>query len=251
MGKLNMKGVDLLCVSPASTAICSSMDQRSIIRHSGRPIHRPRLPDRHLSLVPVPCSSQPPPISPQPNHHQKSSRKNYSTTKIDERRRSCSDKNELQSNTPHGSARYLLSDTPWLDLVSLDPLNVSALVPSKLTRPRNDFLVPKLSESNHVSSLVPSQLTRPRNLNSHDSPVLKSSSAGRHDQVVVLRVSLHCKGCESKVRKHISRMEGVKSFTIDLETKKVKIVGDVTPLGVLASVSRVKHAELLPSPSSP
>lgn len=27
-------------------------------------------------------------------------------------------------------------------------------------------------------------------------------------QVVVLRVSLHCKGCEGKVRKHISRMEG-------------------------------------------
>ncbi|KAF7805515.1 dirigent protein 24-like [Senna tora] len=27
-------------------------------------------------------------------------------------------------------------------------------------------------------------------------------------QVVVLRVSLHCKGCEGKVRKHISKMEG-------------------------------------------
>lgn len=27
-------------------------------------------------------------------------------------------------------------------------------------------------------------------------------------QVVVLSVSLHCKGCESKVRKHLSKMEG-------------------------------------------
>lgn len=27
-------------------------------------------------------------------------------------------------------------------------------------------------------------------------------------QIVVLRVSLHCKGCEGKVRKHLSRMEG-------------------------------------------
>lgn len=26
--------------------------------------------------------------------------------------------------------------------------------------------------------------------------------------MVVLRVSLHCKGCEGKVRKHISKMEG-------------------------------------------
>lgn len=26
--------------------------------------------------------------------------------------------------------------------------------------------------------------------------------------VVVLRVSLHCRGCEKKMRKHLSRMEG-------------------------------------------
>ncbi|KAE8719051.1 hypothetical protein F3Y22_tig00109978pilonHSYRG00017 [Hibiscus syriacus] len=63
------------------------------------------------------------------------------------------------------------------------------------------------------------------------------------DQVVVLRVSLHCKGCEGKVRKHLSRMEGVSSFSIDFPTKKVTIVGDVTPSGVLASVSKVKSAQ--------
>ncbi|GMP50667.1 hypothetical protein CsSME_00017194 [Camellia sinensis var. sinensis] len=51
-------------------------------------------------------------------------------------------------------------------------------------------------------------------------------------KVVVLRVSLHCKGCEGKVRKHISRMQ-------------VTVVGDVTPLGVLASISKVKNAQLL------
>lgn len=38
------------------------------------------------------------------------------------------------------------------------------------------------------------------------------------------------------------------SFSIDIETKKVTIMGDVTPLGVLASVSKVKNAQLLPSP---
>ena len=27
-------------------------------------------------------------------------------------------------------------------------------------------------------------------------------------QVVVLRVSLHCKGCAGKVKKHLSKMEG-------------------------------------------
>ncbi|TKY48457.1 Copper transport protein ATX1 [Spatholobus suberectus] len=40
------------------------------------------------------------------------------------------------------------------------------------------------------------------------------------DQVVVLRVSLHCKACEGKVRKHISKMEGVTSFSIDMRQRK-------------------------------
>ncbi|KAK6926909.1 Heavy metal-associated domain, HMA [Dillenia turbinata] len=66
-------------------------------------------------------------------------------------------------------------------------------------------------------------------------------------QVVELRVSIHCRGCEGKVRKHISKMEGVTSFSIDLATKKVTIIGDVTPLGVLTSVSKVKNAQFWPS----
>lgn len=70
--------------------------------------------------------------------------------------------------------------------------------------------------------------------------------------VVVLRVSLHCKGCERKMRKHISRMEGVSSFNIDFAAKKVTVVGNVTPLGVLNSISKVKNAQLWnPSISTP
>ena len=68
-------------------------------------------------------------------------------------------------------------------------------------------------------------------------------------QVVVLRVSLHCKGCAGKVRKHISKMEGVSSFDIDIATKKVTVVGDVTPLGVLNSISKVKSAQFWPDQS--
>ncbi|KAL5221306.1 hypothetical protein ABZP36_026019 [Zizania latifolia] len=70
------------------------------------------------------------------------------------------------------------------------------------------------------------------------------------EQVVVLRVSLHCKGCAGKVKKHISRMEGVTSMDIDIATKKVTVVGDVTPLAVLTTVSKVKPAQFWPSPSS-
>lgn len=36
---------------------------------------------------------------------------------------------------------------------------------------------------------------------------------------------------------------GVASFTIDYAAKKVTIVGDVTPSGVLASVSKIKSAQ--------
>ena len=38
---------------------------------------------------------------------------------------------------------------------------------------------------------------------------------------------------------------GVTSFSIDLESKKVTVMGHVSPAGVLESVSKVKKAELL------
>ncbi|CAL9134942.1 unnamed protein product [Musa textilis] len=112
---------------------------------------------------------------------------------------------------PSSSSRYLLSSTA---LLSDDP----------------SFLSSRGDEGESVS--------RP--------PI---SSARPHDQqVVVLRVSLHCKGCEGKVRKHISKMEGVTSFSVDLATKKVTVVGDVTPSGVLDSISKVKNARFWSSP---
>ncbi|KAL5220679.1 hypothetical protein ABZP36_025392 [Zizania latifolia] len=64
-------------------------------------------------------------------------------------------------------------------------------------------------------------------------------------QVVVMKVAIHCQGCAGKVRKHISKMEGVTSFSIDLESKKVTVMGHVSPAGVLESISKVKKAELV------
>ncbi|XP_031125248.1 heavy metal-associated isoprenylated plant protein 35-like [Ipomoea triloba] len=63
-------------------------------------------------------------------------------------------------------------------------------------------------------------------------------------KMVVLRVSMHCYGCAKKVEKHISKMEGVTSYQVDLETKMVVVVGDIVPFEVLESVSKVKNAEL-------
>nr|GME03376.1 protein SODIUM POTASSIUM ROOT DEFECTIVE 2 [Ipomoea batatas] len=63
-------------------------------------------------------------------------------------------------------------------------------------------------------------------------------------KTVVLRVSMHCKSCAKKVEKHISKMEGVSSYQIDMETKMVVVIGDVVPFEVLDSVSKVKNAQL-------
>lgn len=38
---------------------------------------------------------------------------------------------------------------------------------------------------------------------------------------------------------------GVTSFSIDLESKKVTVMGHVSPEGVLESISKVKKAELI------
>ncbi|KAJ0960836.1 hypothetical protein J5N97_001285 [Dioscorea zingiberensis] len=63
-------------------------------------------------------------------------------------------------------------------------------------------------------------------------------------KTVVLRVSMHCGGCARKVEKHISKMEGVISCEVDLESNKVVVMGDITPFEVLSSVSKIKFAEL-------
>ncbi|KAK9929612.1 hypothetical protein M0R45_026706 [Rubus argutus] len=70
-------------------------------------------------------------------------------------------------------------------------------------------------------------------------------SADNVFQVVVMRVALHCQGCAGKVKKHLSKMEGVTSFSIDLETKMVTVRGHVSAVGVMESISKVKKAELL------
>ncbi|KAK9287481.1 hypothetical protein L1049_015902 [Liquidambar formosana] len=106
--------------------------------------------------------------------------------------------------------------------------------------------------ANKRSILIPS-IKRPRD---RDPPAQqpkaathKPSSLAPSDQVfqvVVMRVSLHCQGCAGKVKKHLSKMEGVTSFSIDLETKRVTVMGHVSPVGVLESISKVKRAEFWP-----
>ncbi|XVF34795.1 hypothetical protein REPUB_Repub18cG0089200 [Reevesia pubescens] len=67
-------------------------------------------------------------------------------------------------------------------------------------------------------------------------------------KMVVLRVSMHCNGCARKVEKHISKLDGVTSYKVDLESKRVVVIGDIIPFEVLEGVSKVKSAELWTSP---
>ncbi|CAD5176352.1 unnamed protein product [Musa acuminata subsp. burmannicoides] len=192
-----MKGVNFSCVSPASAAICTSIDRRSMVRGSTG-----RAADRHTTHPRDPRRANSALGSMSGATRERRSRNQRSRKILDK---------PSDLVTPPGSSRYLLNDDDFFDV-------------------------------------FPSVVTAAPLLSVDQPAVLKPpSSTTSQEQVVHLRVSLHCKACEMKVRKHISKMEGVTSFNIDLATKKVTVIGDVTPLGVLDSVSKVKNAQLWPS----
>ncbi|KAI0501983.1 hypothetical protein KFK09_016928 [Dendrobium nobile] len=202
------KGVNLSCASPASAAVCTSLERRSMVRPSiGRAVDiysrnpRRQRASKHQNAVKNKSDSH-------NNHGRKSNEKQKSA----------------EFASPAGSSRYLLNDNSSFHIVP-ESDNSKAIVPA--------------AEKKNTESEISNQ---------EEIEVLKTCSSARQDQVVVLRVSLHCKGCEGKVRKHISKMEGVTSFEIDMATKKVTIIGNITPLRVLSSVSKVKNAQFWPSP---
>ncbi|KAF3324313.1 Copper transport protein CCH [Carex littledalei] len=106
---------------------------------------------------------------------------------------------------------------------------------------------PKSKPKQKISSAINSTVVVSRSSASIDATQAVASSNDLVFQVVVMKVSIHCQGCAGKVRKHLSKMEGVTSFSIDLESKKVTVMGHVSPAGVLESLSKVKKAELLPA----
>ncbi|KAK8260314.1 hypothetical protein V6Z11_D13G114400 [Gossypium hirsutum] len=217
--------MNILYASQVRTSICLSMDEAvssscsSAVQLGGRAI------DRHNPIIrdAKRFNTNPSPYNQLRKNGNGSSGKSKSK---DHKKKSWTKKSSLKlptdtedSNgskgidfvTPPGSSRYLLGNSGFLDEISdYDPAWV--LVPFQ----EDQIKVVKRDQS----------------------------------VVVVLRVSLHCKGCEGKVRKHISRMEGVRSYSIDFAAKKVTIVGNVTPLGVLASVSKVKSAQFW-TPATP
>ncbi|XP_028780839.1 heavy metal-associated isoprenylated plant protein 34 [Neltuma alba] len=64
-------------------------------------------------------------------------------------------------------------------------------------------------------------------------------------QSCVLKVNIHCDGCEHKVKKLLQKIDGVYSVNIDAEQGKVLVTGNVDPGTLIKKLkSSGKHAEL-------
>ncbi|KAK4282823.1 hypothetical protein QN277_014152 [Acacia crassicarpa] len=64
-------------------------------------------------------------------------------------------------------------------------------------------------------------------------------------QTCVLKVNIHCEGCEHKVKKLLQKIDGVYSVNIDAEQGKVVVTGNVDPATLLKKLkSSGKRAEL-------
>ncbi|KAE9447843.1 hypothetical protein C3L33_20252, partial [Rhododendron williamsianum] len=266
--------MDLL-QQPSSSSSSSSAHlggTRAIDRHN--PIIR-ETTRRMINATNIPCTSNPPPLDPVPYkqlHHKparnssskpndlikissKKSTAGGGSGSVDRKKKSKFDgrksdavegemvrksfgkqRGDFVINGPD-SSRYLLGEAGLLDLAS-------------------DFepgfeLVPAVDGSNGKAKHEKGVKTEEFSASDSKPPPPPPASSRSPDQEVVLRVSLHCKGCEGKVRKHISRMQGVKSFKIDFAAKKVTVVGDITPLEALSSISKVKTAQLWSTPPTP
>ena len=59
-------------------------------------------------------------------------------------------------------------------------------------------------------------------------------------------------GCYNKTRTNeLESCVGVTSFNIDFAAKKVTVTGDITPLEILDSISKVKNAQFWTAPTLP
>ncbi|XP_051116085.1 heavy metal-associated isoprenylated plant protein 45-like [Andrographis paniculata] len=64
-----------------------------------------------------------------------------------------------------------------------------------------------------------------------------------------LRVHMDCHGCQRRIRKALSKLDGVDSVEIDMATQKVTVMGWANPDDVLKTVKKTgRSVELWPFP---
>ncbi|XP_066343565.1 copper transport protein ATX1-like isoform X1 [Miscanthus floridulus] len=64
---------------------------------------------------------------------------------------------------------------------------------------------------------------------------------------IEMKVYMHCDACERKVRRTISKVEGVETIEVDREENKVTVTGDFEPEKVVKKIKKKtrKKAEIL------
>ncbi|KAL8039463.1 hypothetical protein ABFX02_10G038600 [Erythranthe guttata] len=243
-----MKGIDIFCASQSTTSICLSMASSSYSAPAVTGSSSPAI-DRHNPIITDSRRSSTYSIQAIPPPHQKKKKRNK--------------KIPLKENVDHSNHKKNIDitdgggDGESIKITTTTTTTATGRKSFLCTKP-GDFITPSPGSSTRFllstdqnlvlndSDFVPSLKSETPIANYTKPPSFSSASSTDHDQVVVLRVSLHCRGCERKMRKHISRMEGVKSFNIDFAAKKVTVTGKVTPVEVLSSISKVKNAQLWP-----
>ncbi|CAA6656844.1 unnamed protein product [Spirodela intermedia] len=206
-----MKGMSLSCTVPGSEEEWAGVDSREPVDGRGRPLN-----------------SQPPSPSKQKTRFQKS-RRSY--------------QRQSDSVNPLASTRYLLDgDESFLEsFLDLDALPVWSRIDSARFHSVTGDDSPSLKPSYSSASSSRNFLVHIQGITATITIIswfASSCAAGCR-----LEGFSPLQGCAGKVRRHIARMEGVRSYNIEFDAKRVTVVGDVTPLGVLSSVSKIKKAE--------
>ncbi|KAG0497451.1 hypothetical protein HPP92_001895 [Vanilla planifolia] len=73
------------------------------------------------------------------------------------------------------------------------------------------------------------------------------SADGGEEKTWVLKVSVHCEGCEKNLRKVLQRIQGVRKVDIDSKQNRVTVAGKVEGDALIQRLLKYgKHAEILP-----
>ncbi|XP_038904004.1 protein SODIUM POTASSIUM ROOT DEFECTIVE 2-like [Benincasa hispida] len=258
----------------SSSSSSSSFRSSPVIQLGGRALdrHNPIICDgrRNITapntLLTPPRDFSRPPFSPQPHHQLTKSKKNSSKAnrKTKTKIPSVKQENEEKESSLNLPSTDILKKSSFIptDIVTRSFAKLSDLVapPPPPLAGSSRYLLESDTQSQFFDGLpeidpvydivsvddykeLKTKVDQDESTSTTQPTLSQEPKPTPTKQVVVLMVSLHCKGCEGKVRKHLSKMEGVTSFNIDYAAKKVTIEGDVTPVGVLASVSKLKHAK--------
>ena len=60
-----------------------------------------------------------------------------------------------------------------------------------------------------------------------------------------LKVDMMCEGCVGAVKRILGKMEGVESFDVTLDTKKVTVTGSIEPSAVIEKLNKAGKSTAL------